>query len=114
MPRSVAAVVLFLLGQAGGSNNVSCTTKIELWPFGLPDGPRGALCVHRASRAPLLPRGPAHARFPSPAPAKPARPAAYEYLIGANAYWMPASVVFNEAGSVHAALDGLQVRAWCV
>lgn len=34
---------------------------------------------------------------------------AAQYMIGANAYWMPAAVSFSQSGSVDAALDGLQV-----
>lgn len=35
--------------------------------------------------------------------------AAYEYLVGANAHWMPTAAATGDTGSVDAALDGLQV-----
>ncbi|KAI8465905.1 MAG: glycoside hydrolase superfamily [Monoraphidium minutum] len=46
------------------------------------------------------------------------RAAAYEYLVGANAHWMPSSASHNEEGNVDIALDGLQrlgvklLRTW--
>lgn len=35
---------------------------------------------------------------------------AYEYLVGANAHWMPSIAAFGDTASVDAVLDGLQVQ----
>jgi hypothetical protein len=35
--------------------------------------------------------------------------AAYEYCVGANAYWMPSAATAGDTGSVDVVLDSLQV-----